>query len=402
MSYPTLDTADLQGKKVLLRAGFDVPIVDGVVHDATRIEANLPTMRFILDAGASLIIMAHQGRPKGEPDPQFSQKPLVPVLEKLLGVSVQFAEVCDGQDAQTKAAALQPGGVLLLENLRFDEGEKSKNSILRDAFGKRLAALADVYVNDAFTNCHRDHASMTSVPKFMKEKYMGFTVQTEVEGLSKAVHNPTRPLTLIISGLKMETKVPVIEQFLAQGDDILVGGGVANTMLCAAGKEMAKSKVDDEFVQKGKEILDESASCDSATIHLPVDGVCATSPDAEVQECAIGMFSPDMIMFDIGPETIEQFTRVIAASKTVVWNGPMGMYEHEKFAKGSKAIAEAVRSATTRGAVTIIGGGDTLDFHDTYGYDLDGYTFVSTAGGAMLDFISGKELPALKALALNS
>lgn len=398
MTYPTLDQANLEGKTVLMRAGFDVPIEDGTVHDTTRIDALVPTMKHILDSGGALILMAHQGRPKGEPDPEFSQKPLVPVLEKILGVTVYFADRCDGDEAQKLSEQLQPGEVLLLENLRFEKGEKSKEQSQRDALGERLASFADVYVNDAFTNCHRDHASMTSVPKFMGEKYMGFNVQKEVEGLSKVTHDPAHPLTLIISGLKMETKVPVIEQFLENGDDILVGGGVANTMLVASGADVAKSKVDHDFVEKGAQILASSSSEENADIHLPSDGTCAQDPSSEPSIYAIGSIPADHIMFDIGPQTMQYYAEVIAASKTIVWNGPMGMYEEESFVGGTKAIADAVVKATQAGAVSIIGGGDTLDFHEKYGYSLDAYTFVSTAGGAMLDFISGKTLPALEAL----
>jgi 3-phosphoglycerate kinase len=398
MQLPTLNQANLEGKKVLLRAGFDVPIEDGKVHDTTRIDAVVPTMKYILDHGASLILIAHQGRPKGEPNPEFSQKPLVPVLQTLLGVKVQFADKCDGEDAIAMSATLKPGEVLLLENLRFERAEKSEDESERDALGKTLASLADVYVNDAFTNCHRDHASMTSVPKFIGEKYMGLNVQQEVEGLSKITQNPAQPVTLIISGLKMETKIPVIHQFLDQGDDILVGGGVANTMLLASGKDVGTSKVDEEFVAKGEEILAESSSIENAKIHLPVDGVCAVDPSGEISEVDVDAIPDGVAMFDIGPRTIAHYVQIIAASKTILWNGPMGMFEVGKFAAGTKAIADAIRDATARGATSIIGGGDTLDFHERYGYSLDAYTFVSTAGGAMLDFISGKKLPALEAL----
>jgi 3-phosphoglycerate kinase len=398
MDYPTLDQANLAGKKVLLRAGFDVPIEDGKVHDTTRIDALVPTMKHILDSGAALIIMAHQGRPKGVPVPEFSQKPLVPVLEKILGVTVQFASKCNGDDAKVLAANLKPKEVLLLENLRYEKGEKSEDQSQRDALGEVLASLGDVYVNDAFTNCHRDHASMTSVPKFMSEKYMGFNVQKEVEGLSRVTKDPAHPVTLIISGLKMETKVPVIEQFLGSGDNILVGGGVANTMLKAAGVEMGSSKVDDNFVEKGAYILEKGKQENNAQIHLPTDGTCAKSPSGEVIELLVDSIPADQIMFDIGPETMKHFASVIAQSKTIVWNGPMGMYEEEGFSSGTKALREAITAATAAGAVSVVGGGDTLDFHEKYGYSLDAYTFVSTAGGAMLDFISGKELPALEAL----
>jgi len=398
MTYPTLDQANLKGKTVLMRAGFDVPIEDGKVHDTTRITALLPTMKHILDNGAALILMAHQGRPSGEPNPEFSQKPLVPVLEKILGVTVQFADKCDSDEAKKLSDALQPGEVLLLENLRFEKGEKSKDQSERDALGERLASFADVYVNDAFTNCHRDHASMTSVPKFMGEKYMGLNVQKEVEGLSKVTKNPAHPVTLIISGLKMETKVPVIEQFLDQGDTIVVGGGVANTMLAAKGVDMRNSKVDEDFVEKGKQILEAGEQEDNAQIYLPTDGICAKSPSGEAEEFSVDSIPVDQIMFDIGTKTADHFAAVIAQSKTIVWNGPMGMYEKEAFASGTKAIREAIRKATAAGAISVVGGGDTLDFHERYGYSLDDYTFVSTAGGAMLDFISGKPLPALEAL----
>ena len=400
MQLPTLNQASLSQKRALLRAGFDVPIVDGVVQDTTRIEAIVPTMRHILDEGASLIIMAHQARPKAERIPEMSQKPLVPVLETLLSAEVFFADKCDGEDAKTIAADLQPGQVLLLENLRYEKGEKSKDADERDALGKELAALADVYVNDAFTNCHRDHASMTSVPKFLKEKYIGFAVQKEVEGLSAVTENPEHPVTLIISGLKMETKVPVIEQFLSHGDDILVGGGVANTLLHARGFNVGKSKYDGEFVELAQKIMLESEKADKAMVHVPRDGVVASEPTegADCVDLPIEDLEGDMAMFDVGRVTIERYKEVIAKSKTIVWNGPMGLYEVEKFAAGTKAIAEAVKEATANGAVSIIGGGDTLDFHDKYDVSMEDYTFVSTAGGAMLDFISGKELPALKAL----
>ncbi|MAE68788.1 phosphoglycerate kinase [bacterium] len=400
MQLPTLNQADLKGKKVLLRAGFDVPIEDGQVHDTTRIDAIMPTMKHILDSGASLIIMAHQGRPKGEPNPEFSQKPLVVVLEKLLGVPVKFAEKCDGDDAKQIAQSLQPGEVLLLENLRFEKGEKSKDQSQRDLLGQSLAALADVYVNDAFTNCHRDHASMTSVPKFMVEKYMGLNVQKEVEGLSKVNQDPAQPVTLIISGLKMETKIPVIQQFLDRGDNILVGGGVANTLLKARGFDLAKSRYDEDFLELAQELMLESEQEDKAKISVPCDGIVATrsTDDAEKLDVPLEDIEGDMAMYDIGTVTLGHYIDVIKQSKTIVWNGPMGMYEVEGFSNGTKNIAEAVKEATAAGAVSIVGGGDTLDFHERYGYSLDAYTFVSTAGGAMLDFISGKELPALEAL----
>ena len=400
MSLRTIDQLDLKGKRVLLRAGFDVPIEDGEVRDTARIEAVLPTMKYILEEGAALIIMAHQGRPKGTVVDAMSQKPLVPVLEKLLGVSVQFAGACRGKETVTASAALKPGEVLLLENLRFDPGEKSKEVSERDALGKELAALADIYVNDAFTNCHRDHASMTSVPRYLPGGGIGFHVQKEVEHLGRAVEDQKRPVCLIISGSKIETKVPVIEQFLSNGDDILVGGCIANTLIAARGFDVAKSRYEEEFVELAQNLMLESEKEDKAMIHIPRDAVVATeaSEEAEKLDLPVEDIGGDMAIFDIGKVTIERYIHTIEQSGTIVWVGPMGMYELNRFSHATKRIAEALKKATERGAVTIVGGGDTLGFHEIYDYPLDSYTFVSTAGGAMLDFISGKPLPALEAL----
>lgn len=395
-TYPTLDQAKLKGKKVLLRAGFDVPIEGGKVMDTARIEAVLPTMKHILKSGAALIIMAHQGRPKGKPEAEFSQKPLVPVLKKLLKAEVFFAERCVGDDAKKKAAALKPGQVLLLENLRFEPGEKEKKD---PAFAKQLAALADVYVNDAFTNCHRDHASMTLVPKLLPG-YLGLNAQKEVEGLGVVFKKPRHPVTLIVSGAKMETKVPVIEQFLDKADNVLIGGCIANTFIAARGFDVGASKYEEQWVEKAQEIMLESEKKGSAKVHVPRDAVVAT----EASEKAVKLDLPveniegDMAIYDIGKISIKRYVEIIEKSGTIVWNGPLGMYELNRFSHATKRLAEAVAAATKKGAISIIGGGDTLDFHERYGYPLSAYTFVSTAGGAMMDFISGKPLPALKAL----
>lgn len=398
MQYPTLDQANLQGKRVIMRAGFDVPMEGGVVKDTARIDALVPTMRYILDHGASLILMAHQGRPEGK-DLTFSQKPLVPILAKLLSANVIFADSCTGDATMNLAKALQPGEVLLLENLRFDNREASKDKAQREAFAKELASLADLYVNDAFTNCHRDHASMTGVPKIIPG-YLGLQVEKEVSGLSHAIENPRHPVTLIISGAKIETKVPVIEQFLANGDDILVGGCIANTLIAAAGFDVARSKFDQEFVEPAQTLMQKSEGKGMAKIHLPEDVIAATAPTAEAEmlDLPVEDIEADMAIFDVGAKSVEDYCAIIAKSGTIVWNGPLGFYEVEQFAGASKTIAQAVQEATANGAVSIIGGGDTLDFHERYGVSLSGYTFVSTAGGSMLDFISGKELPALAVL----
>lgn len=399
MRYPLLKEAKLKGKKVLVRAGFDVPIEGGKVTDASRIEAILPTMKFILKEGAALILAAHQGRPKGERVPEMSQKLLVPVLEKLLKVKVQFCDQCRGPEAKKAASALKPGEVLLLENLRYEKAENSKESKEREAFAKELAALGDVYVNDAFTNCHRDHASMTGIPRLLPA-FMGLELEQEVQHLSQVVEDPRRPVTLIISGAKMETKVPIVEQFLKKGDDILLGGCIANTFIAARGFEVGSSKYEEEQLEKAQDMMLEGEKEELADIHVPRDVVVASEPSeaAEKLDLPLENILGDMMILDIGKVTVERYIKIIQKSGTIIWNGPLGMTELNRFSHGTKRIAEAIRDATAKGSISIIGGGDTIDFHTRYKYPMDCYTFVSTGGGAMLDFLSGKELPALKAI----
>jgi len=298
------------------------------------------------------------------------------------------------------ADALKPGEVLLLENLRYEKDENSKVPAEREAFAKELAALADIYVNDAFTNCHRDHASMTGVPRILPS-YMGLQLAQEVAQLSKILDDPRRPLTLIVSGAKMETKVPVIEHFLDKGDDVLLGGCIANTFIAARGFEIGTSKYEEEQVEKAQEIMLLGEKEELADVHVPRDVVVATeaTDKAEKLDLPLENVTGGMMILDIGKVTIERYRKIIEKSGTIIWNGPLGMYELNRFSHASKRIAEAIRDATAKGAVSILGGGDTIDFLQKYGYPVSAFTFVSTGGGAMLDFISGKDLPALKALA---
>lgn len=392
--YKTLAQADLQGKRVLLRAGFDVPIENGVVTDRTRIEALIPTMQYILDHGALLIIMAHQGRPKDAPDPTFSQKPLVSVLAELLHTNVHFAEDCIGEKPQAIIKSAKNGEVVLLENLRFHPEEKKNEP----AFSKQLASLADVYVNDAFTNCHRVHASMVGVPALLPS-FMGLQLQGEVEHLLHVMTSPLHPLTLIIGGAKLETKVPIIRNFLPLADAILVGGAVGNTFIAAQGKSVGSSKYDVDGLDNAKVLLQESTKEGNATLGIPHDCVIASSPEdtahaRNVEIDAVGSGS----MFDIGEDTAKEYAKQILASKMIIWNGPVGLSEVEAFSHGTHVLCDAIRQATKNGAVTIIGGGDTIDFHNRYQLSLDAYTFVSMGGGAMLEFLSGKEFASLAAL----
>ncbi len=395
LPYPLLREADLSGKRVLLRAGFDVPITDGNVSDTSRIDALVPTMQAILKGGASLVIMAHQGRPDNKPDLAFTQRPIVAVLEKHLERKVAFADSCSGEETRKLAEGLQPGDVLLLENLRFDPREKKNDP----AFASELADLADVYVNDAFTNCHRKHASMVGVTEHLPS-FMGLNLEKEVRHLTAVTEAPEHPVTLIISGAKMETKIPVIRHFMRKGDDVLLGGCIANAFVAASGCGIGRSKCETESIPTCRELLGQSGVDGSARIHVPTDAVVA--PDPAHPEAA-GDASTDAIpealaMLDIGPLTADAYADRIAKSKTIIWNGPLGCYEIERFSHATRRVAEAIALACRNGATAVLGGGDTIDFHTRYGYPLDAYTYVSTGGGAMLEFIGGGELPALKAL----
>lgn len=396
MKLRSLKNADIAGKKVLLRAGFDVEIADGKVTDTSRIDALVPTMAFILDRGASLIIMAHQGRPKGKRVESESQKPLVPVLERLLGRSVAFSDSCTGPDTSAAAAALQPGQVLLLENLRYDEREEKNDS----AFAKELASLADVYVNDAFSNAHRKHASMVAVTEFLPS-YAGLQLEQEVTALSGVRTDPMRPLVFIVSGAKMETKVPVIRSMLGHADHIIVGGAIANTFLAAQGHGVGSSLHEKEQMPEASSILEESTKEGHANIHLPSDVVVADSPSAASGDTVpVTAVPADRAIFDMGPQTVVAFTDLLKNAGMVVWNGPLGYYENPAFGEATKAVAHAIAAATKDGTlVSIVGGGDTLDFHTRNALDLSAYTFVSTGGGAMLEFIAGETLPAVMVLA---
>lgn len=395
--YRLLKDAKLKGKRVLLRAGFDVPMEGGKVLDTSRIEAILPTMRHILNEGASLIIMAHQGRPKGGGfELEFSQKPLVPVLKKFLKVPVHFASSCTGSEMQKRAQSLKAGEVLLLENLRFDAREKKNDPV----FARELASFADLYVNDAFTNCHRNHTSMVGVPQHIPA-YMGLNLEHEVHNLSRVSEDPRRPLTLIISGAKMETKIPVVEHFLGIGDDILLGGAIANTFIAARGFDIGTSKYEPDFLEKCREMMLEAEKMEKADIHVPRDVVVASEPSAtaECLDIPVEDVEGDMRILDIGNVTTERFVSLIKKAGMVVWNGPLGIYEYEPFSHATKRVAQVISQETKkRGMLSILGGGDTIDFHHRYRLPLDTYTFVSTGGGAMLEFISGKSFPALEIL----
>lgn len=398
-TYRSLREAPLDGKKVLLRAGFDVPIEDGRVIDDTRIRAVVPTVRALLDGGAAVIILAHQDRPKGAVVPSMSQRPLVPLLSALLGENVLFADCCVGGDARAKVDALTPGQVLLLENLRFDAREEENDA----GFAAELASYGDLYVNDAFANCHRAHASMDALARALPA-YMGVQLEREIDYLSGVLTDPARPLTLVISGAKIETKVPVIERFLDAGDHVLVGGAIANTFIAAAGHGVGTSLVESAMIPTARRLMDAAGVDGRAVLHVPLDAVTAPSRDdaARAADRSLDAIGDGEAVLDLGPRTVESYLEVIRASATIVWNGPLGVTSVPRFARASIATARALQEAAARGATVIIGGGDTLEFLAREGFDFSTFTFVSTGGGAMLDFLSGAPLPALEALAART
>lgn len=328
---------------------------------------------------------------------EFSQKPLVPVLEAMLKTTVHFSPVVTGDAAEALSKELKPGEVLLLENLRFDPREEDATDA---TFAKELAKLGDIYVNDAFTNCHRAHQSMVGVPAILPA-YMGLQLEEEVTHLSKIIDAPARPLTLIVSGAKLETKVPVITRFLEQGDNILTGGAIANTFIAAQGYAMGRSAFDAKALDDVRSMLKESKN-GKAAIHVPCDAVVASDANGkDARTLDVASVPADCAIFDIGERTVKEYIEVIERSKTVVWNGPLGMYEEEPFSHASAAIANALIDVASRGVTVVIGGGDTIDFHTRYRHDLGLYTFVSTGGGAMLEYVSGKTLPGLSALRMS-
>ena len=384
-----LEELDLSGKRVLLRAGFDVTIENGVVTDTARIDALQGTMRAILERG-SLVIMAHQGRPKGKPVPEESQRPLVPVLEKLLARSVAFAESCTGPATVAQAKALKPGEVLLLENLRYDAREEANDPV----FAAELASLADVYVCDAFSNAHRSHASMVGVPKLLPSA-MGLQMQKEVDSLSRVL-DARDGLCVIVSGAKLETKVPVINAFIGKAETIVVGGAIANTFLAATGKPIGRSLSDPNEVPTAASII---ASAGGVLL-LPTDVVVAEAPNKPqtARTCRVDDVTPSDAILDVGPDSAARIADAISMAKTVVWNGPLGYTEEQAFSEGTVLVAKALAAATAAGTFSVVGGGDTLEVHARYGLLLEPYSFVSTGGGAMLDFLAQGDLPAIAAL----
>ncbi len=383
----TVEDFDFQGKKALVRVDFNVPIKEGAVGDDTRIRAALPTIKYLLDHGAAVILMSHLGRPKGGPDPKYSLKPVAEYLSKLLGKEVQFAADAVGAETEKMAKALKPGDVLLLENTRFHPTEE-KNDL---ELAKQLAALGDVFVMDAFGSAHRAHSSTEGVARFLPA-VAGFLMQKEIQYLGEAIADPKRPFVTILGGAKISDKIGVIRNLLGKADKILIGGGMANTFFKAQGYDMADSLVEAEAVGTAKELLEGG----SDKIMLPVDVVIADKFDAaaEMKVVPAGDVPAGWRILDIGPETVNAYSHVISTAGTVVWNGPMGVFELEPFAKGTYGIAQAVADSD---AVSIIGGGDSVAAVQQSGL-ADKITHISTGGGASLEMLEGIDLPGVAAL----
>jgi phosphoglycerate kinase len=390
MNKQTIRDIAWQGKKALVRVDFNVPQdKSGAITDDARIRAALPTINYLLEHGAALALMSHLGRPKDGPDPVYSMQVTANRLAELISAPVSFCPVTVGPEAQAAVAALQPGQVLVLENPRFYKGE-TKND---PAMAAELAKLGDVYVNDAFGSAHRAHASTEGVAKLLPA-VAGFLMEKELEFLGNAVENPKRPFVAIMGGAKISDKIGVISNLLAKCDAILIGGGMANTFLAAQGYDLAKSLVEAEAVEKAKELL---ASSGEEKIQLPVDLVVADkfAADAARQVVAVDAISAGWMALDIGPATIAHYANRLAGARTVVWNGPMGVFELEPFAKGTFAIADIL--ANLKDATTIIGGGDSAAAVRDAGVE-ERITHVSTGGGASLEFLEGIELPGVAAL----
>jgi phosphoglycerate kinase len=389
----TVDSYNFSGKKTLIRVDFNVPLDDKFsITDDTRIRAAVPTINKILKDGGSVILMSHLGRPKGGPENKYSLQHIVAHTGKLLGREVKFAGDCIGDDAKKMAKDLKPGEVLLLENLRFYKQEEGGD----EAFAKQLSELGDVYVNDAFGTAHRAHASTAVIAKFFKDKMFGYVMAGELDSINKVLNSAERPLTAILGGSKVSSKIQIITQLMSKVDNLLVGGGMAYTFTKALGGKTGSSLVEEDKIELALSIINE-AKQKNVKLYLPTDTVIADkfAPDANKKTCGINEIPDGWMGLDIGPETAKQYEEVIMQSKTILWNGPMGVFEMEKFEDGTKAVAHALVKATKNGTYTLIGGGDSVAAINKYNLG-DQVSYVSTGGGALLEYIESGTLPGVE------
>jgi phosphoglycerate kinase len=395
MNKMTINDVDLKNKKVLVRVDFNVPLDENLnITDDIRITSSLPTIKKIISSGGKTILMSHLGRPKGKPNPKYSLKPVAVRLGQLLGREVKLAPDCIGAEVKDLINEMQTGDVILLENLRFHE-EEEKND---PEFAKQLADLGDLYVNDAFGSAHRAHASTEGLTKYISVSVAGYLMQKELEYLGGAIENPKRPYLAILGGAKISGKIDVIMNLFSKVDSMIIGGGMAYTFYKAQGFEIGTSLLEAEKIDVAKQVL-EKAKSSKMKLLFPVDVVVAKefNNDSPSEVVAIDKMPSDKMGLDIGPETIKLFSEEILKSKTIVWNGPMGVFEMDNFAVGTNAVAKALVEATEKGAITIIGGGDSAAAISKAGLE-DKVSHVSTGGGASLEFLEGKILPGVAAL----
>lgn len=393
LNKKTIEDINVCGKRVLVRCDFNVPLKDGVITDENRLNGAMPTIKYLVDKGAKVILCSHLGKPKGEAKPELSLAPVAKRLSEMLGKEVVFAadENVVGENAKAAVAKMENGDVVLLENTRYRK-EETKNE---ENFSKELASLAEIFVNDAFGTAHRAHCSTVGAGEFLAERACGYLIQKELKFLGEAVANPVRPFTAILGGAKVSDKIAVINELLEKVDNLIIGGGMAYTFLKAQGYEIGTSLVEEDKVEYAKEMM-EKAKAKGVKLLLPIDNAVADkfadvkpviTEDVNIPSGYMGL--------DIGPKTIEEYVNTVNASKTIVWNGPMGVFEFENFANGTLAVAKAMAQLTD--ATTVIGGGDSAAAVNQLGFG-DKMTHVSTGGGASLEFLEGKELPGIVAL----
>lgn len=392
----TIDNLNFNGLRAIIRVDFNVPLNDKFeVTDTNRIDAAIPTIKKILTDGGMVILMSHLGRPKTGPEDKYSLRHLLPVLTSKIGVEVKFAPDCIGEEAVKMAAAMKNGEVLLLENLRFYK-EETKGD---EAFAQKLARLADVYVNDAFGTAHRAHASTAIIAKFFpKDKYFGYVMANELAHINKVMKDPGRPFTAILGGAKVSGKIEIIKNLLDKVDNLIIGGGMMFTFIKAMGGQVGNSLIEDELLETARQAISD-AKAKGVNLLIPEDAIVADKfdNDANKLKCASDQIPDGWMGLDIGEITRTKFIGVISNSKTILWNGPMGVFEMSNFAEGTEQIAHAIAKATAKGAFSLIGGGDSVAAINQYNLGNE-VSYVSTGGGAMLEFIEGKELPGVTAI----
>lgn len=391
----TINDFDFSGKRVLIRVDFNVPLdSEFQITDDTRIKAAVPTIQKILNEGGSVILMSHLGRPKGGPEDKYSLRHLITHLSSVFNLDVKFAKDCIGADAEAMSSALKPGEILLLENLRFYDEETAGDV----DFAKKLAAHGDIYINDAFGTAHRAHASTSIIAQFFVDKGCGFVMQAELDNAQKVLDNAQKPYTAIMGGAKISDKILIIERLLEKVDNLVIGGGMAYTFFKAIGGQIGNSLVEADKLELANELIKKAKEL-GVNLMLPIDSVIADafSNDANTQVCMNTSIPDGWMGLDIGPEAAEVFSQSIKESKTILWNGPMGVFEMPKFSAGTKVVAEAIVEATKGGAFSLIGGGDSAAAVNTLGFG-DDVSYVSTGGGALLEYMEGKVLPGVAAL----